>query len=202
VFEDALDAEGRLPAALKPHIPPFDAAASRASRDHGVLAEAIRTTPGARRSGNPGASVAALGARADSFTADHPLDYGYGADSPFARLVAAGGKVLMAGAPLDTMSLLHHAEHLAQIPNKRIRRADVPIAGPDGVVWHPIIEFDTVDPVVDGLADDYFGTIVGDFLATGAGSVGRIGSARAVLVPAAAMTAFAVTWLETRFPIA
>ncbi len=111
----------------------FDPAASRAVRDNGILAEFIRTTPGARRSGNPGASVAAIGARADWLTADHPLDYGYGPGSPLAKLMEAGGKVLMAGAPPDTMTLLHHAEHLARIPGKRVRRYEVPLVTADGV---------------------------------------------------------------------
>ena len=198
-FEDALDEDGRLDPALKPFIPPFDPAGSRANPDHGWFAEALRTTPGARRSATPGASVAALGAGADAFTADHPMDYGYGAGSPFARLVAANGKVLMMGAPLDSMSLLHHAEHLARIPGKHVRRMEVPLATAAGVRWQMIEEFDTVDPVVDGLDDDYFATIVRDFRAAGQGREGRIGDATAVVVPAAAMTDFAVAWLEQRF---
>jgi len=197
-YEDALDDEGRLPDDVKPHIPAFDSAASRANRDHGVLAEAIRSTPSARRSGNPGASVAALGARAEWFTADHPMDYGYGAGSPFARLVTAQGQVLMLGAPRDTMSLLHHAEHLAEIPAKHLKRLEVPLAGPDGVIWRLIEEYDTSDPVVEGLHDDYFADIVSDFLNSGRGRQGRVGDAPAVLVPAAAITAFAVAWLEAR----
>lgn len=198
-FEDALDGQGRLDPALKPLIPPFDAATSRANPDHGWFAEALRTTPGTRRSGNPGASVAALGAGAEAFTADHPLDHGYGAGSPFARLVAAGGKVLMLGAPWDTMSLLHHAEHVADIPGKHVRQMEVPLAMPAGTVWQAITEYDTVDPVVDGLDDDYFASIVGDFLGSGQGRQGQVGDAPCVLVPAAAMTRFAVDWLERRF---
>ncbi len=193
--EDALDGEGRLPDAVKPHVPAFDPHSSRACRDHGWLAEAIRTTPGARRSGNPGASVAALGARADWFAADHPMDYGYGRKSPFDRLVQSGGSVLMLGAPLDAMSLLHHAEHRADIPGKHVRRFEAPIGGQ----WQMIEEFDTADPVVDGLKDDYFADIVREFLATGQGRQGQVGNASCVLVPAAAITRFAVEWLETRF---
>ena len=64
-YDGLLDADGRVPPEWRDHIPPFDPAASRAVRDNGILAEFIRTTPGARRSGNPGASVAAIGARAD-----------------------------------------------------------------------------------------------------------------------------------------
>lgn len=195
-YDDLLDEDGRVPAEWRDHIPAFDSAASRAIRDNGVLAEFIRTTPGARRSGNPGASVAAVGARADWLTADHPLDYGYGEDSPFAKLVETGGKVLMAGAPLDTMTLLHHAEHLARIPGKRLRRYEVPLSRPMGVEWRLIEEFDTSDPVVAGLDEDYFGAIVQDFLASGRGKQGFIGDAPTVLVDAAPICAFATAWLE------
>ncbi|MFL5019273.1 MAG: AAC(3) family N-acetyltransferase, partial [Rhizobium sp.] len=129
-------------------------------------------------------------------TADHPLDYGYGETSPLGRLVAAGGKVLMAGAPLDTMTLLHHAEHLARIPNKRLRRYEAPFATSAGVVWRMLEEFDTSDPVVPGLDDDYFGGIVGAFLTSGQGAQGLVGDAGSVLVDAAAICSFAVAWLE------
>jgi aminoglycoside 3-N-acetyltransferase len=197
-YEDLLDASGHAVAEWREHVPPFDSAASRATRDNGVLPEFLRTTPGARRSGNPGASVAALGARADWMTADHPLDYGYGEGSPLAKLVALRGKVLMVGAPLDTMTLLHHAEHLAAIPGKRIKRYEVPFATDTGTQWRMVEEFDTSDPVVPGLADDYFASIVEAFLAAGEGARGRVGAAPSVLVEAAAITQFAVHWLEER----
>ena len=50
---------------------------------------------------------------------EHPDDDGYGARSPFARLVEADGQVLMLGAPLDTVTLLHHAEAVARGADKR-----------------------------------------------------------------------------------
>ena len=195
-YEDLVDDDGRLPAALRAQVPPFDPCAARASRDHGVFAEFLRTWPGARRSGNPGASVVAVGRQADWFTADHPQDYGYGPGSPFAKLVEAGGKVLMLGAPLDTMSLLHHAEHLAVLPCKRVRRIEVPLQEAHGVVWRMIEEFDTADPVIDLFDADYFGAIVADFLAGGQGTAGMVAQAPSVLVEAAAITAFAVAWME------
>ena len=49
------------------------------------------------------------------------------------KLVEAGGKVAMIGAPWDTLTLLHHAEHLARLPGKRVRRYEVPLATADGV---------------------------------------------------------------------
>jgi aminoglycoside 3-N-acetyltransferase len=198
-YDELLDGDGRVAGEWRDHVPPFDPSASRAARDNGVLAEFVRTWPGARRSGSPGASVAAIGARADWITADHPLDYGYGEGSPLARLVAAGGKVLMVGAPLDAMTLLHHAEHLARIPDKRVRRYEVPLATAGGTQWRTVEEFETSLPVVPGLADDYFAAIVAEFLAAGRGAQGLVGSAPGTLVEAAAITAFAVDWLERRF---
>ncbi|MBK8084009.1 MAG: aminoglycoside 3-N-acetyltransferase [Devosia sp.] len=188
------DAERDDPS-LRPHLPPFDPQRSRATRDNGFFPELLRTTPGARRSGNPGASFAAMGGRADWFTADHGLDYGYGPQSPLGKLVAAHGKVLMLGAPLDTMTLLHHAEHLANIPDKRIRRFEAPMLVDGRTVWRRFEEFDTADPP-DGLADDYMAEVVEAFLATGQGSRGRIGRAQSVLVEAAPLVAFGVDWLE------
>ena len=195
-YDELLDDEGRVPEAWCAHVPPFDAQGSRAIRDHGVLAEFLRTTPGALRSGSPGASVAALGAQAAWLTADHPLDYGYGPGSPLAKLVEARGKVLMVGAPLDTLTLLHHAEHLARLPHKRVRRYEVPLSTPDGVVWRMVEEFDTARPVVDGLAEDYFADLAEAFLASGQGRRGVVGRAPSVLLDAAPLCAFAVAWLE------
>ena len=186
--------------ALRPQVPPFDPARSRATRDNGAFPELLRTTPGAWRSGNPGASCAALGGRADWFTRDHALDYGYGPQSPLGKLVAADGKTLLVGAPLDTMTLLHHAEHLADIAGKRVRRFQSPIQVDGQVLWRDFEEFDTGVPVVAGLEDDYFEAVVEDFLATGQGRRGLIGYAPSVLVPAAAIVAFAVDWLQRRFP--
>ncbi|OZC56330.1 aminoglycoside 3-N-acetyltransferase [Rhodococcus sp. RS1C4] len=189
--------DGTVAADIRPHVPPFDPSTARAARDHGILASTIGTRPGVLRSANPGASVAALGARADEFTRDHPLDNGYGPDSPFARLVRAGGRVLMVGAPLDTMTVLHHAEALADVPAKRRVRREYPFRGPDGeTVWRWSEEFDTSDPVVAGLDDDYFATVVREFLATGAGARGLVGLAESVVVDAGPITAFGIDWLE------
>ncbi|GAA2259298.1 aminoglycoside 3-N-acetyltransferase [Glycomyces scopariae] len=196
---DVWDEDGRVREELRDHVPPFDIATARPARDHGVLAAAVGTRPGVRRSGNPGASVAALGARAEEFTAGHPLDYGYGEDSPFARLVAAGGKVLMVGAPLDTMTLLHHAEHLADLPGKRRISIEYPFATAHGTQWRTVEEFDTGDPVVTGPPEDYFRLIVEDYLATGAGRRGEVGHAASILVDAADIVPFAVAWMEERY---
>jgi aminoglycoside 3-N-acetyltransferase len=188
------DIDASLP---RDDIAPFDPSASRASRDNGAFPELLRTTPGALRSGNPGASVVALGASAAWFTAGHPLDYGYGPATPLAKLVEARGKVLMLGAPLDTMTLLHHAEHLARIPH-RIIRYEAPLLADGKTVWRQFEEFDTAAPPGDPgeLPTDHIGQIVDEFLSTGHGRRGAIGAAASVLVDADKIVPFAVAWLE------
>ena len=113
--------------------PVFDLAISEADRENGRVPERIRTWPGAHRSFHPEASVVAIGARAAWLTADHPQDEGYGAASPFARLGEAGGQVLMLGAPLETLTILHHAEGIADVPDKLTVTFRVLVAE-DGVV--------------------------------------------------------------------
>lgn len=108
-------------------FPPFNPATSRAHRRWSILTEYLRTWPGAYRSGNPEASCVAVGAKAKWLTENHPLQYGYGPGSPFAKLCEAKGKVLLLGAPFGSITLLHYAEHLAKVPNKLVIRYKVPI---------------------------------------------------------------------------
>jgi aminoglycoside 3-N-acetyltransferase len=190
--------EANTQGAERTDIPPFDPLTSRATRDNGYFPEMLRTTPGALRSGNPGASVAALGGKASWFTADHPLDYGYGPGSPLAKLVEAEGKVLMLGAPLDTMTLLHHAEHLANIPH-RIKRYEGPLLVDGKTVWRWFEEYDTSDPPGD-LRDEYMADVVEDFLAADHGRRGSVGAAPSVMVKAREIVPFAVEWLERALP--
>lgn len=193
---DLMDDDGRVLPDWRAHVPPFDAAASRAQRMNGAFPEFVRTTPGARRSGNPGASIAALGRLAAWITADHPQDYGYGPGTPLARLVEADARVLMVGALWDRMTLVHHADHFADVPDKRVLRYEVPFAGKHGTEWRFVEEFDTGEPIVDGLPEDYIERIVTAFVGQGNGRHGAIGRAPALLVEAAPMCAFAVSWLE------
>jgi aminoglycoside 3-N-acetyltransferase len=177
-------------------VPVFDKRIARAARDHGILAETLRTWPGAVRSDHPDAGIVAIGQRAEWLCADHPLQFGYGEGSPFAKLVALPAKIVMLGAPLDTITLLHHAEHVARIPGKRRIRYRRKLLR-DGIPeWVEIEEFDTSLPVADGLPDDVFGHIAADYLAEGHGKRGRVGAADSVLLDAAGLHRFAVRWLE------
>jgi len=180
-------------------IPVFDKRTARAARDHGIVHEVLRTWPGTVRSDHPDAGVGAVGRLAEWLTAEHPFQYGYGPGSPLAKVVEARGRVLMVGAPLDTITLLHYAEHLAQIPDKRIvRYRRKMIVPPDPEPrWIEFEEFDTRQPVNAKLPEDCFEQIGRAALAAGLKTTGQLGAATAHLLDGPALVEFGVRWLET-----
>jgi aminoglycoside 3-N-acetyltransferase len=179
--------------------PVFDLATGVVDRDYGRVPERVRTWPGAVRSSHPEASVVAVGARAAWICSPHPDDDGYGAGSPFARLVEAGGQVLMLGAPLDTVTLLHHAEAIARVPSKR--RVTFTVRLPDGDRTYTDIDTSSgAFPYESlGLEEDEFAVISRAALDAGVGVSGEVGSASCVLFPAGSLVEFAVGWMEARF---
>lgn len=183
--------------------PVFDPATGEGTRDNGRIPERIRTWPRAERSVHPEASVVAVGAGANWLTADHPQDDAYGEGSPFAKLVEAKGQVLMLGAPLDTVTLLHHAEAIADAPDKKRVRYTIPVAEDGEVTVRAYNDIDTSTGAFPyeklGFAEDEFAVIARAALDAGIGVRGLVGQAESHLFPAAELTAFAVEWLEERF---
>jgi aminoglycoside 3-N-acetyltransferase len=172
--------------------------------DYGRIPERIRTWPGAHRSVHPEASVVAVGPRARWLTADHPQRDAYGAGSPFARLVEAGGQVLMLGAPLDTVTLLHHAEAIADAPGKRLVTFDILVQEPGAEAERrTYTDIDTAEGAFDygalGLDEDEFAVIARTALDAGAGGSGRVGEADCHLFEARPLVEHAVAWIEERF---
>src|SRR5215204_1022938 len=138
---DVLDEEARR--AYLEGQPAYDPRVALSRRDHGRVPEALRTWPGTRHSGHPEAGVAAVGPRAGEITASHPYDDAYGVGTPYARLVELGGKVAMLGAPLDTVTLVHHAEAVASVPDKQRVRYRYPIFEGGERVWRSFSDIDT-----------------------------------------------------------
>ncbi len=185
--------------AYREECPAFNPDTSRAYQEWSILTERLRSWPGACRSDHPDASFAAVGKRARWITKDHPLQYGYGPGTPLDKLCRADGKVLMLGAPLTTITLVHHAEHLADIPGKRIVRYKQPVLRKGKRIWVDIEEFDTEEEVVKWDGDDYIGMMGREFVKLGRASSGKIGKAQSHLLGARAMRDFAMRWLEKRF---
>jgi aminoglycoside 3-N-acetyltransferase len=179
--------------------PSFDVATGEIDPDYGRIPERVRTWPGAVRSRHPEASVVAVGPRAGRLCAEHHDDDGYGTTSPFARIVEAGGQVLMLGAPLDTVTLLHHAEAIADVPGKRRVTYQVRVAGEDRTYTDIDTSLGALHYDALGLTDDPFAVIASSALQAAIGVRGRVGAADCVLFAAPELVAFAVAWMEERF---
>lgn len=88
----------------------------------GRLAECVRLSPGAVRSGHPQTSFAALGARAGELVKDHPADCHLGEESPLGRLAAAGAEELMINVGFGVCTSFHLAEYrIPDIPTRPYR---------------------------------------------------------------------------------
>jgi len=190
-----------LPPQLAEAWPAYDPKTAHAVRSWGVLAEILRRWPGAKRSAHPDSSFAAVGPRAEELVRDHPLQYGMGDGSPLAKLCEAGGKVLLLGSPLSHVTLLHHAEHIAEVQEKKAIRYWAPILQSGTKHWVQIEEFDTGG---EGClpwfgAEDMFEAILRGYLQEGSGSFGPVGSAKSHLFDAADLVRFAVEWIEERY---
>ncbi len=157
--------------------------------------------------------MVAIGAQAAWLTADHPWDDAYGADSPLAKLVAADGQVLMLGASLSTVALLHHAEATARVAEKRRVAYRMPMLEDGRTIWREFRDIDTANgafpyeqaadevaaTLVAHAGPDPFAAITTQALAAGIGRRGAIGAAASVLVPAGELHGFAEGWMEKRF---
>jgi aminoglycoside 3-N-acetyltransferase len=191
-------------AAYRSSFPGFDPSLSAAAHYEGRLAERIRTWPGAQRSANPIAGVAAVGARAAWLTCPHPLDDGFGPRSPYARLAGDAGHVLLLGAPLRAISLLHHAESVAAVP-ATWTTLDLPFRHGAVTQWRTIRELDVWNgplPYAEVLPPQVapLHAIAAGALEAGIGRPGPIGDGMAHRFPAGELVTFAVRWLEERFP--
>ena len=184
-------------AALLAGSPPFDHHNAPALPEVGWLAEAFRRRAGTIVSGNPSGRFAARGARAAELIADQPWHDYYGPGSPLDKLCAQGGKVLRLGADPDTVTALHFAEYLADLPDKRRTRWDYMLAGPDGAPEHRWIEcLDDAEGIVDWPGEDYFALILKAYLPLGRHREGLVGKARGELLDAADYVVFGTRWME------
>jgi aminoglycoside 3-N-acetyltransferase len=208
-WDDATAGMDRWPAdwqaAYRAERPPFDPLHSETDRQMGRVPERVRTWPGARVSGSHHRRMAAIGARAEWVTADQPWDHAFGPGSPLARLVEADGQVLLLGAPLIRLTLIHHAEALVDSPQKRMTQHEVPVRNGGAVEWRAVREHDTSTavgafPYQDAVGDQEPFEVIGRAaLAAGCGLTGRVGQAECHLFAARPLLDFIVAWLSERF---
>jgi aminoglycoside 3-N-acetyltransferase len=198
---DALDPAGRE--VLLAQQPVYDPAVGRARRDHGRVAEALRTWPGAVHSGHPEAGVAAVGREAEAVAVPHRLDDAYGEDTPYARVVERGGQVVLLGAPLDTVTLIHHAEAIARVDGKRRVAWRCPVLVDGRREWRTLHDIDTSSGALPyerliGGRDyvEYFACVA---LERGAGRSGPLGAGTGHVFDARGLTEATVQLIEAAF---
>lgn len=173
-------------------LPPFDADTARADRENGTLVEFLRTYPGSRVNQHP-ARFVAWGKQTDYLFSHQPWDYAFGRDSALHRFVELNGKILLLGCDHDTVTFLHYAEHIVDIPDKRIARFKVPVIENGARVWRDMAEFNTAgDGVHANWPDGFFATITDAHLAATSNRGGKVGNAECYLLSARELLDFAL----------
>ncbi|WP_420488792.1 aminoglycoside 3-N-acetyltransferase [Kribbella italica] len=178
-------------------LPGFDPAVSSSRRDFGGFPERLRTWPGAIRSPHPEVSFAALGARAGELIAD--VEDPWGPDGTLGRLTTLGGKVLLLGAPLKTLTLCHHAEAIAAVEGKRYHSYRMPVRTSEGDVWRDYTTLDTFYGALPYDVESAVGNLARQAVAAGAGVQGRVGAAEIWTFDARRAVRAVREWIEERF---
>lgn len=201
-YEETLNG-ARMDPETRRNWPAFDPATAGVHPDFGLLNRFIADAPGAWRSAHPDVSMVALGARARELVEPHRLGQALGPGSPVERFIRMGGKVLMLGAPLNTVTALHYAEAVADIPDKRRVSYEMPLRGPDGrTVWQRCEDFDS-NAILDCFAveggPDSIEMVVRAYAALNRHHEGMVGKARCYLFDARDLVSFGVNWLQEQF---
>lgn len=176
---------------LSETLPAFDPLTARSARDNGALVELLRTYPGSTVNAHV-ARFVVWGRHAAHLVAPQPWDYAFGRGSALERFVDLDGRILLLGCDHDTVTFLHYAEHIVDIPGKRVSRFKVPVAEDGTRVWREMEEFDTSGAAHANFPDRFFARLTDSYLAQTGNRGGRVGDAESCLLDARGLLAFAL----------
>jgi aminoglycoside 3-N-acetyltransferase len=106
--------------------------------------------------------------------------------------VHLGGKILMLGSDHDTVTFLHYAEHIVDIPGKRVSRFKVPTDENGRRIWRDMEEFDSSEGAHPSWPERFFAEIVDGYLAATGNAGGRVGDAESYLMDARGLLDYAL----------
>ena len=172
-------------------LPPFNPLTARSQRENGALVELFRTYPGTRVNHHV-ARFAMWGKHVDFLIEPQPWNYPFGRGSVLERFLALDGKILLLGSDHDAVTFLHYAEHIVDVPGKRVARFRVPLEENGVRVWRETEEFDTANGAHPNWPEGFFAQIVDGYLDAAKTSGGRVGSAASVLFSARELLEFAL----------
>ena len=163
-------------------LPAFDPFTARAARDNGALVELLRTFPGSAVNAHV-ARFVAWGRQSEYLLAPQPWNYAFGRGSALERFLQSNGKILLIGCDHDAVTFLHYAEHIVEIPGKRVARFQVPIAETGVRVWKDMEEIDTSDKGAHpNWPERFFARLVDTCLRDTNNHGGRVGDAQCYLL--------------------
>ena len=178
-------------------LPAFDPLTARSQRENGVLVEFLRTYPGSLVNHHV-ARFVVWGKHAEYLISEQPWHYALGLGSPLDRFLELDGKIILLGCDHDNVTFLHYAEHVIDIPGKRVARYRVPVDENGVRVWRVMEEFDTSDlGAHPNWPDRFFAGVVDAFLATKSDRGRRVGDALSHLVSARELLDFALPWMKS-----
>jgi aminoglycoside 3-N-acetyltransferase len=172
-------------------FPAFVAATARSARDNGALVEFFRTFPGSTVNDHV-ARFVVWGRHTSHLISAQPWNYAFGHGSALERFVNLEGRILLLGCDHDTATFLHYAEHIVEIPDKRVSRFKVPVAEHGLRVWKDMEEFDTSDRAHANWPERFFARLVDTYLTNTANHGGYVGNARSFLLDATGLLELAL----------
>jgi aminoglycoside 3-N-acetyltransferase len=173
-------------------LPAFDPFTARAQRENGTLVEFLRTYPGSTVNEHVTRFVV-WGGRASDLISNQPRDYAFGYGSVLDRFVNLDGKILLLGCDHDNVTFLHYAEHIVDVPGKRVVKFKVPIDENGTREWRAMEEFDSSGAGAHpNWPDRFFARLVDTYLRRIDNPGGHVGDARAFLLDSRGLLEFAL----------
>jgi aminoglycoside 3-N-acetyltransferase len=173
-------------------LPAFDPVTARSQRDNGALVELFRTYPGSTVNRHV-ARFVVWGKQARYLLSKQPWNYAFGRDSALERFVELDGRILLLGCDHDTITFLHYAEHIVDIPGKRVARYKVPVAEHGDRVWRDMEEIDTSGAGAHpNWPERFFARLVDTYLVRTNNRGERVGDAQCFLLDARGLLTFAL----------